>query len=305
MNITMVGAGAVGVYFGGRLLENGCNVTFLVREHRKALIEKEGLVIYSDAGQYTLKEYQVATTSQEISDCDLVIVAVKGYHLQQLMPVLQEFAQRGVKILPLLNGMEHIYGLKENCGEEAVLGGVAYIIATLDEKGHVHHSGSQHSLVVGPLHPSQQQLCQQLAKATEGSKFIFKYSEAIEQALWHKYIFITAFSSITTACDAPIGVLRHNEATASLISNVLLEMKQLALALHAPIDDDIVEKTLKTIEALHDEATSSMHQDRRKGLPLEVDHLQGGALRLAKSCNLPLPHLATLYAVLSMIAVVK
>lgn len=298
MNIVMFGAGALGAYYGGRWAEAGQNVSFLVREKRKKQIEEQGLIIHSVAGDYQLDHPKLIVDPDEAEACDLLVLSVKGYHLNETLPVLKKFVARGARVLPLLNGIEHIYRLQEELGEEAVLGGLAFIIATLDEKGHVVHTSDSHDIVYGPLHPSQENLCKKLAQVMQNSNMNGNLSRTISKSLWQKYMFITAFSGVTTAANLPIGKIREQKDTLLLFRSVLQEMKNLANTFDIDLRDEDIEETMSRVGGLSFEATSSMHQDRRKGLNLEVDHLQGGALRLAKQSGLSLPHIETLHALI-------
>jgi 2-dehydropantoate 2-reductase len=116
--------------------------------------------------------------------------------------------------------------------------------------------------------------------------------------MWIKYMFITAFSGVTTASNLPIGTIRRFPETNGLLEKVLGEMKELANAYDVGITAENIAQALENMAGLPDESTSSMHQDRRKGLTLEVEHLQGGALRLADKAGLKLPVIGTLYALI-------
>jgi 2-dehydropantoate 2-reductase len=123
-------------------------------------------------------------------------------------------------------------------------------------------------------------------------------SQEILTELWRKYMFITAISGVTTAGDYSIGVIRKNRDTIELLERVLFEMKKLANSYGIGLNDSDVEQALTQIAGLPEEATSSMHQDKRKGVPLEVEHLHGGAIRLALEKQLDVPHIYTLYSLI-------
>ncbi|TCP23027.1 ketopantoate reductase [Scopulibacillus darangshiensis] len=298
MKVTVVGAGALGGYFGLRLLEAGNDVNFLVRERRGGQLEEEGLGLISPYGDYKADHLQIYTNADQIKECDLVFLSVKGYHLQGVLPQLKILAAKGAYILPVLNGIEHLSILQEACGEDKVLGGLAFIIATLDDKGHVCHTSSQHDFIIGGLDEKQRAVCDRLAKAAEQANINVAVSATILTELWKKYTFITAFSGITTASRLTIGPIRENEALTNLSIEVLQEMTQLAKAYHVDLTDIMPQAGAEQIKSFPDEATSSMHQDFRKGLPLEVDHLLGGALRLANKRSLKIPHIETIHALL-------
>ncbi|UOQ92506.1 ketopantoate reductase family protein [Halobacillus shinanisalinarum] len=298
MKIVVLGAGALGAYFGARWEEAGHDVVNLVRSGRADQLRKHGLTLHSEMGDYTVNELTIAESPEEIEDPDLVFLAVKGYHLHGTLDWLKQLVQKGAKVYPVLNGMEHIPILQKELGEEAVIGGLSYIIATLDEKGHVVHSSSFHDVVFGPLHPSQQQICEELALACNQANLSGTLSSNILEDIWKKYMFISAFSGITTATNLPIGEVRSFPQTLLVTRRILEEMKELANTHQIQLSDEHVEAAFNQLKGLQHEITSSMHQDRRKGLPLEVEHLHGGALRLGKEHNLQMPYTETIHAMI-------
>lgn len=298
MNIVIMGAGALGCYFGGRLQQAGQNVQYLVRKNRAKQMKENGIGITSPHGNYQFTELHISENVHDIEKADLVILAVKGPHLQGTLADLKVLVEKGAKVLPLLNGLEHISILQDELGEEAVLGGSAFIIATLDEKGHVIHSNENHDLIFGALHPSQAKVCDEFEQAVKSAIMSVGRTENILIRMWIKYMFITAFSGVTTAANLPIGTIRSFPATKGLLENALIEMMELANAYDIGITRQNVVQAMENMTGLPEESTSSMHQDRRKGLTLEVEHLQGGALRLADKANLKLPVIGTLYALI-------
>ncbi|MEP9408260.1 2-dehydropantoate 2-reductase [Peribacillus frigoritolerans] len=298
LNIVIIGAGALGSYFGGRLQQAGQDVQYLVRKNRAKKLKENGISITSPHGNYQFNDLHITENVSDIEKVDLVILAVKGQHLQGTLTDLKFLVEKGAKVLPLLNGLEHISILQEALGDEAVLGGSAFIIATLDEKGHVIHSNENHDLIYGPLHPSQKKICDEFEQAAGSAIMKAGRTENILIRMWIKYMFITAFSGVTTASNLPIGKIRRFPETNGLLEKVLVEMKELANAYDVGITVENIAQALENMAGLPDESTSSMHQDRRKGLTLEVEHLQGGALRLADKAGLKLPVIGTLYALI-------
>lgn len=298
MNIVIIGAGALGSYFGGRLQQAGQHVQYLVRKNRAKQLKENGISITSPHGNYQFNDLHITENVNDIEKVDLVILAVKGQHLQGTLSDLKVLVEKGAKVLPLLNGLEHVSILQDELGDEAVLGGSAFIIATLDEKGHVIHSNDNHDLIYGPLHPSQEKICDEFEQAAGSAIMKTGRTENILIRMWIKYMFITAFSGVTTASNLPIGTIRRFPETNGLLEKVLVEMKELANAYGVGITVENIAQALENMAGLPDESTSSMHQDRRKGLTLEVEHLQGGALRLADKAGLKLPVIGTLYALI-------
>ncbi|MDF2790056.1 MAG: 2-dehydropantoate 2-reductase [Neobacillus sp.] len=299
MNILVLGAGALGAYLGGRLLEAGQNVSFFVRQKRAAQLSIEGLKINSPEGNFESRNVTICTSLDEVGNMDVVILAVKGYHLDQVIPQVQTIVnQTGAFVLPLLNGMEHMEKLHHAIGNEKVLGGFASIVATLNEHGHVEHTSGSSTFKFGKLHEQQTEICEKLEVLQSQVKTKLVREENILKSMWKKYIFITAFSGITSAMQLPSGFITSSEATFAVAKKVVLEMAMLAGQEGIILTEKEVETAINTLTGFKKEATSSMHQDMRKGLPIEVGHLQGGALRLAAKHQVEVPVIETLYGIL-------
>ncbi|HET7616417.1 MAG TPA: 2-dehydropantoate 2-reductase N-terminal domain-containing protein, partial [Bacillales bacterium] len=162
MNIVILGAGAVGGYIGARLIEAGEKVSFLVRNRRAEQLKRHGLTLDSVQGDYAAEQIDCYTAVEAVQACDVVIVTIKGYHIEGALPQLRKLAAKGAKILPFLNGMEHFQQFEEEFGKENVIGGLAFIIATLNETGGVVHTSEMHDFIFGPLDPSQMNICARL-----------------------------------------------------------------------------------------------------------------------------------------------
>ncbi|WLD93879.1 ketopantoate reductase family protein [Alkalihalobacillus sp. AL-G] len=299
MKIVVVGAGALGAYFGARWHEAGIPVQFLVRNRRANQLKENGLSIQSPQGDYRIEQPNLVEHTDEIEQADLVFLSVKSYHLNDsLFSTLKKLVNKGAKVLPVLNGITHIDALQQKLGEEAVLGGLIHIISTLDENGNVVHSSEQHDLTFGALHPSQHRFCRKLQRTFEAANMNSIVSDEILLNLWLKYTFINAFSGVTTAGDLNIGTIRKNNTTLQLGKSVLNEMKDLSNAYDVRLTDEHVEKAIAQIHRFPGEATSSMHRDKEKGLPLEVEHLLGGAMKLAEHKGVQVPSIKALYALI-------
>jgi len=297
MKIVIVGAGAVGGYFGGRLAAAGADVTFLVRERRAAQLKEQGLQITSTQGDASITP-QLAQSVEEIESCDLLVLAVKNYHLENTLQPLLTLVEKGARILPLLNGVGHLQTLQNVFGPDRVLGGFCNIIVTLNEHGHAVHTSRQHDFSVGALLPEQEAFCARFHSLAKDANLTLIHSPHIYRDMWQKYMFITAFSGLTTASRLSIdGVLEH-APTRFVLEKVLREMCELANRKGAPLPPELPGQMVAGMEGLPAGSTSSMHQDFRKGLPLEVEALQGTAVRMAEEAGLELPTVRTIYGLI-------
>jgi len=297
VKITVIGAGAVGGYFGGRLAESGLNVSFLVRSNRAKQLTNSGLGIKSPFGDLTLHP-QIVQDVKEIKGCDLVILSVKNYQLEGALTQIKPLVNLGAKVLPLLNGVEHFELLAKEFGPDNVLGGLCKLISTVDTEGVIHHTSGIHEIIFGALQPSQTDFCLGMKQSLGNSILKITFSNTIKVDIWMKYAFITAFSGITTASRLTIDLVAENDATKEVFSRSLQEMWTLARESGVMLPDDFVQQNVRSISKYPEGSTSSMHQDFRKGLPLEVESLQGAAIRLSAKHGLEVPTVRTLYGLL-------
>ena len=299
MKVLIVGAGAIGGYFGGRLLEKGENVTFLVREKRKAILKKTGLKIESIHGNAELIP-RLITIDEPGETFDLVLISTKSYHLQQAIDDLKPFVSEDTTILPLLNGISHVDQLVEAFGEKAVIGGLCFIETTLDEDGTINQKSALHQLIFGELSGELTPRIQKLQSVFSGANADFEYSEKIHQEMWQKYLFITALSGITSLMASPIGPIMALESGRNTVASLLEEITTIMNKINAPIKDKIATDLFQKISGMGYDMKSSMQRDMEKALPLEADHLQGFLLNHAKEHNLPAPILETIYTKLAL-----
>ncbi len=171
MRILVVGAGAIGGYFGGRLLEAGRDVTFLVRQRRAAQLAKTGLAIRSPHGDVTLPNPPAITADALREPFDLVLLSCKAYDLKSAINSFAPVVGGGTAILPVLNGMGHLDVLSARFGDRAVLGGQCAISSTLDAEGRILHLSDFHSMSFGECDGTMSTRANAIASALSGARF--------------------------------------------------------------------------------------------------------------------------------------
>lgn len=299
MKILIVGAGAIGGYFGGRLLEKGEDVTFLVRENRKKQLEETGLNIKSVHGDIELTP-QLVTVKDAGDEFDVVVVSTKSYQLAGAIEDIKPFVGKETMVLPLLNGIAHVDELVKAFGEEAVIGGLCFVESTLDQDGTIVQTSPIHQLVYGERTEEKTDRILRLKQVFDGTKADFELSDHINQAMWHKYLFITTMSGITTAMESPIGPILELETGQRTIGALLDELVLIMKTMDAPIKEDIAQEQFVKINMMHPDMKSSMQRDAEKSMPLEADHLQGFLLKNANDHKLPVPVLETIWTRLAL-----
>ncbi|KPV45577.1 ketopantoate reductase family protein [Alicyclobacillus ferrooxydans] len=296
MNVVVLGAGAVGGYFGGKLAAVGVPVTFLVRERRYEQLSAHGLVVESRHGNFTVAP-QLALSASEIDHPDIVIVALKNYHLEGALPQIRALVDKGALVLPLLNGVSHIDTLVHHFGANSVVGGACYIEATLDTEGHVVHTSPMHDIIFGTLSGKNHPLLSELEAAFQACGVPARQSSSILIEMWQKFIFLTSFSGITAATRKPIGDVLSDPVTRPFLNDLVREIESVAKAA-VNLSENAFEQVMNKLSSVSPSMTSSLHRDLEKGLPLEIDSLQGAVLALAERHGISVPSVRSVYAVL-------
>lgn len=298
MRVLVVGAGAVGGYFGGRLAEKGEDVTFLVRERRKHQLERDGLVIKSVHGDATL-HVKTLLPGQPDDPYDLILLSVKAYHLDQALDSLNPYVGEHSAILPLLNGISHIEALGERFGDEKVLGGLCFIESTLNGQGHIEQYNPVHEIVFGELNGETTHRIRRIEELFAGANMNARSSGKIKLEMWKKYIFISAMSGMTSIMRSSIGPILSSPYGRETYLRLLREIVGIARTQEPLIKEDLADRILSNMENLPPTMKSSLLRDMEKGLPIETDHLHGTLIRLAPQ-GTDLPILKMIYSTLKI-----
>jgi 2-dehydropantoate 2-reductase len=285
MRYLVVGAGALGGYFGGRLLEAGCDVTFLLRPRRAEALARTGLIVKSRFGDLALAAPPHVLAATVASPFDVVIVACKAYDLAETMASFAPAIGPDTAILPLLNGMRHLDELKERFGAPRVLGGLCLISATLDAEGTVHHLNDLHSLAFGELDGTASARVAAIQADFAKAKFEGRSTPQILQEMWEKWVFIAAAAGITCLMRASIGDIVAAGA-GDLSAALLDECRAVAAASGYAPRAPSIERARSMLTASASPITASMLRDIERGAPVEADHVLGELLRRAQP---PLP----------------
>ena len=227
MKILVLGAGAVGGYFGGRMAEAGMDVTFLVREKRQKKLEKSGLIMKSPKGDFVTSP-NLVTIDNVNSIYDVILFTNKAYDLDEILqspfPV-----KDGSIIIPLLNGFAHMEQLRNKFPNARLFGGIAHIFSTLNDEGEIHHFNDIHSLTFGHLNNAEETDGRRFFDSCSSANFSIKYSDDIIVDLWHKWVLITTVAGATTLFNATIGEIASTEHGIAFITDLHDECINLSL----------------------------------------------------------------------------
>lgn len=296
MKILIVGAGAIGGYFGGRLLEKREDVTFLVREKRQQQLRSNGLVVESIHGDIHIPEPKTILAGENAEPYDVVLVSTKSYHLEGAIEDIRHYVGKKTMVLPLLNGIAHLDVLIKAFGTEKVIGGLCFIETTLAQDGKIIQTSPIHDLVFGERTGEKTARILQLEKAFSDTKASFRLSEKIQQEMWHKYLFITSLSGITSLFRSPIGPIRDQEHGWNTIDRLVHEAAAIMERIGAPLAEGAMKATLGKMNEIGHGMKSSLQRDMEKSLLTEADHLFGYLLENARRFGLEAPILSAIYA---------
>lgn len=286
MRILVVGAGATGGYFGGRLAQAGRDVTFLVRSARAEQLRADGLRIVSPHGDVTLAP-QVVAAGEISSPYDVVLLTVKAYALESALDDLAPAVGEETMILPVLNGMRHIDVLTARFGETPVLGGAAVVATTLDDAGRIVQLADIQQLTYGERRGGSSARIEALDGLLQGAGFDAKSSTTIMQAMWEKWVMLASLGAITCLMRGTVGEVEATPGGADLALQMLAECAAVAAAEGYPPSEEFQTRTKGALTAAGSGLASSMYRDLQQGRSVEVDQILGDLLVRARQHAVP------------------
>ena len=295
MRILVVGAGAIGGYFGGRMLQAGADVTFLVRPKRAAELADAGLVIKSPLGDVTLKNPPAVQADKLTETFDVVLLSCKAFDLDDAINSFAPAVGPNTAIVPLLNGMKHLDVLDTKFGRQRVLGGLCAIAVTLNEKREVVHLQPLQSLTFGERDGKMSDRVRAIAEVFATGNFGSKASEEIILEMWEKWVFLASLAACTCLMRTSVGNILASPGGKDFVLGMLDECSAIAAAEgHAP-RAPYLERIRGMLTAEGSQMTASMFRDIKAGAPVEADHVIGDLVSRADAAKVPVPKLRTAY----------
>ncbi len=274
MRILVVGAGSVGGYFGGRLLDVGRDVTFLVRPARAALLERTGLVVKSAYGDVGVQPLPMVTTSTLDTTYDLILLSCKAYDLESAMDSFAPAVGPNSAILPMLNGMSHLDALDARFGADRVLGGWCGISAVLNPDGYVLHLNKIHELVFGERDGTKTDRIAAIDAIFANAGFDSRHSEAILHEMWEKWVLIATGAGATCLLRSTIGDIVAAGAS-DIIIGLLDECTAIATHNGFPPSEPVLNRIRTMFTAPASSLTASMFRDIEAKARVEAEHIIG------------------------------
>ncbi len=296
MRIAVIGAGGVGGYFGGRLAQAGHDVTFVARGAHLAALRANGLALESGAGNATVTAATFTDDVAAVAPCDVVMLCVKLWHVEAAAKQVAPLAARGGVVIPFQNGVDAPEIVARAVGPRRVLGGIAYIAATIRAPGVVAHTGSMARLVVGAFPDGDAAAAVAFRDACAAAGVDCMLSADVRRALWEKFCMLSAMSGCTAMARQPVGVVRADPDLRATFESAVREAWAIGRARGVVLADDYVARQLAFLDGLPADMRSSMQNDLAAGNRLEAPWLSGAVARMAAESGLAAPVSATLYA---------
>jgi 2-dehydropantoate 2-reductase len=297
MRIAIMGAGGVGGYFGGRLVQAGHDVTFIARGRHLEALKADGLTLKSPLGDANLKVKAVGRAA-DAGPAEIALFAVKLWDTEESAAQLRPVVEGGGFVIPFQNGVESVARIGAILGKERVMGGAAYIAGRIGEPGVILHTGTIARLRFGPVVPAQRGAAQAFHAACLGAKIDCELAEDIERVLWEKFVLLVAISATTAVTRKTIGVVRADPDLRWLLETVMRETWAVGRKRGVALADDLVAKTLAQAEGFPPEMRASMAADLEAGGKLEAPWLSGAVARMAAEAGMEAPVNRAMFAAL-------
>jgi 2-dehydropantoate 2-reductase len=288
MRIAVFGSGAVGGYFGGRLLAAGEDVAFIARGAHLAALQQHGLLITSPKGDVHLPAVTATADPATIGPVDVVLFTVKMYDVDQSASRLTPLIGADTVVITLQNGVEAVDMVARHVGHDHVAGGAAYVVAVIDAPGRIRHTVADR-VVFGERDGRQSARLEAFQAAGRRAGVVADLSRHIESDLWVKFVRLGTWSGMTTVTRSPMGVIRSHPGLMVMMDAALAEAMAVGRARGITFPDKLVEGTMEMVRNFPAASKSSMLEDLERGRRLELPWLSGAIDRMGRESGVPTP----------------
>lgn len=296
MKILFLGAGAVGGYWAAKLVQSGAaDVALLLREKRAGIVRKNGLVVKSPKGDFTVP-VKVVTKGSDGGPYDVIVLACKAYDLPSAMDSIAPAVGKGATIVPMLNGHAHFATLDGRFGAEKVAGGLARISGMLGPNGEILHSGAS-GVSFGERDGMQPRASLvELDAACKKAGIDGGLNPNINQDLWDKWLMLGSIASMCSAMRGTIGDIMATEDGEAIMDEVLEECRKVATAEGYPPSEKAFSTVRAALTAKGAKTVASILGDIEKAGAVEGHQIVGDMLGRARKHGIAAPNLRFAYA---------
>jgi len=301
MRFAIVGSGAVGGYFGAKLARSGQTVTFIARGAHLTAIRERGLQIQSAMlGDFTVHA-PADDDATRVGPVDVVLFTVKAYDNTNALKLLPPLMGLGSVVLTLQNGVDSVEEVAAAVGESRVLGGTTYVATALESPGVIVQTGVHRSIIFGEVFNERGRVTprvQAIADVMAPADINVTTVADGRMPIWDKFVYLAPFSGFTGAARLPIGGIWTDPLVREMFYGAAKEIAALAAAEGVQISPDRFDRLAEYMDSIQPSTRSSLLIDLEMGKRIEVEALQGAAVRRAAKHGVPMPIITTLYSVL-------
>ncbi len=299
MNVTVIGAGGLGGYFGGLLAATGHRVIFVSRgAHLEAIRRQGGIRLRTVHGDLFGPGAGVEVPG-EGPPADLVLFTVKSFDTQAAAEHLQAAIRSDTAILSLQNGVDNEEVLARMLGAGRVLGGVVYVLATIESPGVIHQSGGPRTLLFGEWQGGMTDRVRRIEDQFKAAGMLATSSDDIIREKWIKFAYICAQAGMTALARLPIGDIRASPPAWVMFQQILEEVVAVGQARDVQLGPEVIDAHLALAQRMEPHFTSSLYYDLTHGKRLEIEALHGTVVRYGREAGIPTPACWAVYAALA------
>lgn len=288
MNIVVIGAGAVGGYFGGKLAKAGFNVTFIARGKTLEAIETKGLQIKSIYGDFVVHP-KVSDNIKTIKNPNLIILGVKSWQIEDIAKQIKPILTDKTMVLPLQNGADNADRLLSILNKENVLAGLCKIVSKIETPGVINHFAYEPEIVFGEYDNNKTERVKNIKTIFDKAGFSNFIAEDIHLDIWKKFLFIATISGIGALTRSVFGVMRDDDDIRQIMYQTANEIVAIANAKGINLNNSDVEMVLKVVDNLDYNTTASMQRDIMEGRPSELENFNGYVVKMGKELHITTP----------------
>jgi 2-dehydropantoate 2-reductase len=289
MRVAIYGTGGAGGYFGAQLARSGEDVTFVARGQHLKAIQEHGLRLETPTGEIAIQPAKVTDDPAQIGPVDVILLGVKAWQVDEAARKIEPMVGPETFVVPLQNGVEAPSQLATILGEKHVLGGLCGTFSWIVAPGRIRNIGAASFIKFGELDHQLSERTNRLRQLFEKAGVKVDIPADVHTALWEKFLLVTSFGGVGAVSRAPIGIVRATPETRLLLQQCMQEVSAVASARRIQLSDTVVADTMRFVDTLAANATTSLQRDIADGKPSELDFWNGSVVRQGQATGVSTP----------------
>jgi 2-dehydropantoate 2-reductase len=298
VRIAVMAAGAVGGYFGGRMVAAGHDVAFIARGAHGDAIRRSGLKIESPLGDLYLKNVEVTADPKQIGTVDVVLFAVKLWDTEAAGEQTRALVGPKTRAITLQNGVDSVERLAPILGNDATIGGATYIVAKIARPGVIVHTGANAKVLCGRPDGRPDALLAGYVEQIKAANVDIQLTHHIILDLWKKFVLLSGTSGMTASTRQPLGVIRDDDDMRTFLNKLMHDTMAVGRAAGVRFPPDFQTELDHTVANFPPTMKASMANDLEAGNRLELDWLAGKVVALGRKYGISTPAQEAVYAIL-------